>query len=996
LDGLIAASDAARARPFAPRFTSMPYAPHSPPLNADPWRRAAADLLSSKRPLSLHMRGIALMVGGHTKAALEALQDASLRTPNDSGVWNDLAAARIVATNAQDKPFDLLRAFVETDRARRLDPRNPAPLFNRALILDALGLKRAAALCRRTYLAFDGNSGWSDEVRASISNERKIDTVTAWKHEIPRLRSSSTAPEAMPSIVRMYPQQARTWGETEFLGKWGDAYDSGARGGSADLTLSRQIGAALGSAGGDQLLSDEVNLIDHAPAEVRAQLAKAHSIYYRGRFLYAQRRVGEAAPLIAEARRLFESSYSPMALVARYYEANIAIDENRASEAAATLREMSRHIDRRYPALRAQVAWTTGVSLGRGGRWNESLDELAKADELFNALNEWSNAAQVENNIASVLASVGRLDEAWRKRRSVFLATSAEGDLRAQERALDAAAADEFYASRWDTARSLLTVLIESQVNPSARIQCDALLRRAYCAFEARSLAEAAADLETARKVEQMIPDRGLAASAENDRHLIEAMLARSDRPTKSVALLSRNIDFALQHDGAFALPALYRERANALRLSGRSDEAVRDLVESMRLLEQRRSDLRDETLRDSILRGAASTFTDLIDMQLRRGLVAGAVDIAERERARLILDRLATNDADAAPLPVGDISRLLPDATSLIEYIALPDRLVIAVIDRTGIRKREVPIASAVLRAEAIAFDRAIGDDDNARSRAKAATMYRILIAPVADFIANATTLIISADEPLESVPFAALYDEKARRFIIERSAVVIAPSASMFARAFGNAGSRSGRALVLGDPAFDSHLFPNLTRLNGASAEAKKIAAASGTRPLTGERATAVAFRAAAPRSDIIHIASHAIVNEDDPSLSALILAPSESDSGVLYIRDIVALRLRPSAIVVLAGCKTGLPAKNRTTSVRSLAVAFLVARANSVVGTLWDVDDSLTRAFAVEFHRQLRKKVPAEAARSAQLAMLAGVGGQSRNLRAWSAFQIFGTGQ
>ena len=72
-----------------------------------------------------------------------------------------------------------------------------------------------------------------------------------------------------------------------------------------------------------------------------------------------------------------------MALVTRYYEANIAIDENHANEATATLSDMSRQIDRRYAALRAQVAWTLGVALGRSGRWNESLDQLTTADGLF-------------------------------------------------------------------------------------------------------------------------------------------------------------------------------------------------------------------------------------------------------------------------------------------------------------------------------------------------------------------------------------------------------------------------------------------------------------------------------------------------------------------------------------------------------------------------------------------------------------------------------------
>jgi CHAT domain-containing protein len=793
--------------------------------------------------------------------------------------------------------------------------------------------------------------------------------------------------EALLGAVRRYPQQARTWGETEILGRWGESSD-------ADLELARAIGSELAN-GGDALLHDEVQLIDHSSAPTRRVIAEAHVVYRRGRILYVQRKVGDAAPLILRSRALFESVGSPMASVARYYEANVQIDENRIADGLATLRRIAASLDTRYPALAAEVAWTSGVALGRSGRWAEAIEQFILAESSFRRLNERSNAAQVASNMASVLASLGRAEEAWGKRHDAFVSMSDEGDLRAQENALDAAAASEFHAANWDGAESLLTVLIESRTAASVRTLCDAYLRRAYCRFARGSPAEATRDIEQARLAERRITDSGLAASAENDRLFIEALLQRPNHPEASIQLLSGNIEFAMQHDEAFALPALYRERARAEVQTNRIEAAVDDLTRSMRVVETRRDALRNETLRDAILRNAAATTDELIEVLIQRNAIGDAVNVAERARARTILDRLATTAAEAAPLGISDIARALPAATSVIEYIALPDRLFIAVIEHTGVYGREVKISRQQLAREVAALSRTIERGDEAASREVAAHLYRILIDPISDAIGSRRTLVVSAGEELESVPFAALYDRASTEYLVQRATVIVAPSASMYARAFSKAEKRGRKATVIGDPAFDDRLFPNLPRLEGALAEAGGVAGSYGVVALTREAATTTALKAAARDSDVIHIGAHAIVSRGDPSLSALLLAPTASDSGVMYIRDIVALRLRPSSLVVLAGCKTGLPA-NGGGSARSLAVAFLVARANSVVGTLWDIDDTESAAFAREFHRRLREASPGEALRGTQLSMLKSSDERLHSVRAWGAFQLFGTGQ
>jgi CHAT domain-containing protein len=69
-----------------------------------------------------------------------------------------------------------------------------------------------------------------------------------------------------------------------------------------------------------------------------------------------------------------------------------------------------------------------------------------------------------------------------------------------------------------------------------------------------------------------------------------------------------------------------------------------------------------------------------------------------------------------------------------------------------------------------------------------------------------------------------------------------------------------------------------------------------------LTGAAATLAQLAAAAPESDLVHIASHAVFRQDNPLFSALKLA-----DGWLNFYDICKLRL-PASLVTLSGCSTG----------------------------------------------------------------------------------------
>jgi CHAT domain-containing protein len=120
-----------------------------------------------------------------------------------------------------------------------------------------------------------------------------------------------------------------------------------------------------------------------------------------------------------------------------------------------------------------------------------------------------------------------------------------------------------------------------------------------------------------------------------------------------------------------------------------------------------------------------------------------------------------------------------------------------------------------------------------------------------------------------------------------------------------------------------------------------------------------------------DLVHIAAHGLVDFQDPSRTALVLAGDTDHDGLLTVTDIVATRVKAD-LVVVAACDSAGGAWRGGEGHLSMARAFLMAGAGSVVASLWPVDDTAAVPVVVGFHRQIAQgdlSVP-EALRAAKL--------------------------
>jgi CHAT domain-containing protein len=130
---------------------------------------------------------------------------------------------------------------------------------------------------------------------------------------------------------------------------------------------------------------------------------------------------------------------------------------------------------------------------------------------------------------------------------------------------------------------------------------------------------------------------------------------------------------------------------------------------------------------------------------------------------------------------------------------------------------------------------------------------------------------------------------------------------------------------------------------------------------------------------RFRILHIATHGLLRQDHPELSALVLSRFDKAGrpwdGYLRVPDIAGLSL-PADLVVLSACETALGREMAGEGMEGLPQAFFTAGASRVLVSLWQVEESSTAALMETFYRGLlHKHLPAaRALREAQLAIRA----------------------
>jgi len=126
------------------------------------------------------------------------------------------------------------------------------------------------------------------------------------------------------------------------------------------------------------------------------------------------------------------------------------------------------------------------------------------------------------------------------------------------------------------------------------------------------------------------------------------------------------------------------------------------------------------------------------------------------------------------------------------------------------------------------------------------------------------------------------------------------------------------------------------------------------------------------------LIHFATHGIVNDAHPELSGVVLSLFDKNGnpqdGFLRLNDLFNLKLNAD-LVVLSACETGLGKEVRGEGLIGLARGFMYAGAPRVVVSLWSINDKAASEEMRRFYEGMlgsRHLRPAAALRKAQIEM------------------------
>ena len=253
--------------------------------------------------------------------------------------------------------------------------------------------------------------------------------------------------------------------------------------------------------------------------------------------------------------------------------------------------------------------------------------------------------------------------------------------------------------------------------------------------------------------------------------------------------------------------------------------------------------------------------------------------------------------------------------------------------------------------------------------------TLYQALIAPVAEHLAAVDHVIIVPHKQLCNLPFHALFDGK--RYLLEKVALSYAFSATFQHRVRAQPYTTPQNGpLILG---------VNDDLIQHAEQEATAVAQVFPEATLyVGQAATVARLSEPTAPHTFMHLATHGVFRSDNPVFSALKLA-----DGWVTLQELSMLR-STAPLITLSACHTGRSELGMGDCLTGFAQSFFRTGAQSLVASLWALDDQIASRAMMRFYQQLQAGAPVyQALRTAQLATLA----TRRHPYFWAPFMLTG---
>jgi CHAT domain-containing protein len=332
-------------------------------------------------------------------------------------------------------------------------------------------------------------------------------------------------------------------------------------------------------------------------------------------------------------------------------------------------------------------------------------------------------------------------------------------------------------------------------------------------------------------------------------------------------------------------------------------------------------------------------------------------------------------------PLDLPDVQKMLPAEAAVIQYFPTQDGLYVFLVTRESFSMRLVPVSEKELDESITTFVRAIRRFQNgdATLEAESKALYGHLIEPCLAVIEGKSILVLIPAGRLNILPFACLTGPTGAP-LIESKLILELAKPTDFLR-ISLSPPRKVESVVA---------FANATGdLPAAAIEGDQIAAMfPGSKLFKGKEATRKNFFDFGAKGQVLHLATHGESNSENSLTNFLRMSGDEKVAQ----EEIFALPLDETSIVTLSACNTAIGDNLDSRFVASLAEAFWLGGSQSVIASLWSVNDASTGLLMIEFYQGLRDgKGKAQALKEAQLTVRSTPGFEHPYF--WAGFMLFG---
>jgi CHAT domain-containing protein/prefoldin subunit 5 len=421
-----------------------------------------------------------------------------------------------------------------------------------------------------------------------------------------------------------------------------------------------------------------------------------------------------------------------------------------------------------------------------------------------------------------------------------------------------------------------------------------------------------------------------------------------------------------------------------------------------------------DEVDKQAFFSTKLAPYRYLVDILVRQNKFKEALYYADRAKARALLDLMTIDSSNkktiSEPFTIEDINKIRPPTNeAYVEYTVLDNKTYLFILKTSTNNELlldvfTINITHARLK-EMVNRYRKLMEDRDPDYEELATELYRLLLKPAEKHLKNIKTICIIPDGPLFDLPFKLLQTSPGR-FLIEDCATYQNYSISVM----NLLNQKDGRNITsmnfigFGNPKIESSIVAHISNIykergyplstiqsselesneqESTQKEINSIAEIIGkdkSSVFIGEEATKRAALSYINKYNIIHFATHGLLDDSNPMQSCLVLANFNGsfDQGLLMASDILSLDLSLNDLTVLSSCQSARGQVREGEGLVGLSYAFLKAGSKSVIASQWNVRSERTADLMIKLYQNLYqdkslKLTKAEALRKASLDIL-----------------------